>query len=175
MRIYKFSDPCSYACLHEANNMLFTGSWDKQVRAIDLKTGEIDRSFVAAKDAIKCLHLYEKWLFVGGCDSVVRAYDLVSGHTKQFEGHRSWVLCIETLPLKKEDGTLRGEWLFTGSDDNTIRIWDLKTGACLEELIGHTNGVITMTFAANSLYSGSFDKHIYQWDLTDVEQKITEN
>lgn len=62
--------------------MLFTGSWDKQVRAIDLKTGEIDRSFVAAKDAIKCLHLYEKWLFVGGCDSVVRAYDLVSGHTK---------------------------------------------------------------------------------------------
>lgn len=71
------------------------------------------------------------------------------------------MLCIDTLPLKKEDGTLRGEWLFTGSDDNTIRIWDLKSGACLEELIGHTNGVLTMTFAANSLYTGSYDKHIY--------------
>jgi len=76
MRIYKFADPCSYSLVHEAHNLLFTGSWDKQVRAIDLHSGEIDRAFVAAKDAIKCLHLYDKWLMVGGCDPVVRAFDL---------------------------------------------------------------------------------------------------
>lgn len=77
--------------------MLFTGSWDKIVRAIDLKNGEVDRSFVASREAIKCLHIYDKWLFVGGCDPVVRAYDLVSGATKNFEGHKSWVLAITSL------------------------------------------------------------------------------
>jgi WD40 repeat protein len=96
MRIFKFADPISYTCVHEAHNLLFTGSWDKIVRAIDLKTAEVDRSFVASRDAIKCLHLYDKWLFVSGCDPVVRAYDLVTGAVKTFEGHKSWVLCIKT-------------------------------------------------------------------------------
>ncbi len=68
-----------FSTLHSELGLLFVGSWDKIVRAIDLKTGEVDRSFVASKDAIKCLHLYEKWLFVSGFDPVVRAYDLSTG------------------------------------------------------------------------------------------------
>ena len=139
-----------------------------------MKTGEIDRAFVAAKDAIKCLHLYDKYLFVGGCDPVIRAYDLTSGQMKTFEGHRSWVLCINTLQITKKDGGV-ADWLFSSSDDNTIRIWDLKTGACLEELIGHTNGVLTMAFANNSLFTGSYDHCMIMWDLNEIEQKIYEN
>jgi len=88
---------------------------------------------------------------------------------KQFEGHRSWVLCINTLPLKKDDGTVKEEWLFTGSDDNTIRIWNLKTTKCLDELHGHTNGVLTMTFADNALFSGSYDHYMIMWDLQELE------
>ena len=68
---------------------------------------------------------------------------------KSFEGHRSWVLCINTLPFKKADGTIAKEWVFTGSDDNFIRIWDMKTTHCLEELTGHTNSVISLAFANN--------------------------
>jgi WD40 repeat protein len=149
IRIYKFADPIFYSCVHEQHNLLFTGSWDKIVRAIDLKTGEVDRSFVASRDAIKCLHLFDKWLFVSGCDPIVRAYDLVTGNIKTFEGHLSWVLSIKTLVNKKEDGSIKSEWLFTSSDDNTIRIWDIKTCQCLEELIGHKNGVTCMTFVEN--------------------------
>lgn len=175
MRIYKFSDPISYSCVHEGHNLLFTGSWDKIVRAIDLKTGEVDRSFVASRDAIKCLHLYDKWLFVAGCDPVIRAYDLVSGAVKTFEGHKSWVLNIKTYRLKKEDGSTRLEWLLSSSDDNTVRIWDIKTGVCLEELIGHNNGVICMTFANNQLFTGSYDHYMIVWDLKEIELKIAEN
>ena len=75
---------------------MFTGSWDKQVRAIDLKMGEIDRSFVASREAIKTIHLYDKWLFVAGIDPVIRAYDLTTGDVKTFEGHSSWVLNLQT-------------------------------------------------------------------------------
>jgi len=94
---------------------------------------------------------------------------------KTFEGHRSWVLCINTLPFKKLDGTISKEYLFTGSDDNFIKIWDMKTTHCLEELNGHTNSVICMTFANNHLYSGSYDHCMIVWDLAKVEAKILEN
>lgn len=48
VRIYKFADPMYCSVVHPDMNLLFTGSWDKIVRAIDLKTGEVDQSFVAA-------------------------------------------------------------------------------------------------------------------------------
>ena len=77
------------------------------MRAIDLKNGEIDRSFVASRQAIKVLHLYDKWLFVGGLDPVVHAYDLNTGAVKSFEGHQSWVLSITTYITHKEDGSIK--------------------------------------------------------------------
>jgi WD40 repeat protein len=42
--------------VHTQLNFLITGSWDRIVRAVDLKNGEIDRSFVASRQAVKCLH-----------------------------------------------------------------------------------------------------------------------
>lgn len=74
-------------------------------------------------------------------------------------------MAIETLQQKKDDGSVKSEWLFTSSDDNTIRIWDIKTTLCLEELIGHNNGVLSMTFANNQLFSGSYDHYMIVWDL----------
>lgn len=164
-----------HSTVHLEFNLLFVGSWDKIVRAIDLKTGEVDRSFVASREAIKCLHLYDKWLFVAGFDPVVRAYDLSNGQIKMFEGHKSCILAIKSIKMLKEDGSLKFEWLFTCSDDGTVRIWDLKTTACIEEMIGHKDGVTCMTFANNQIFTGSYDKNMIVWDLADVEQKIYEN
>lgn len=46
--------------------MLFTGGWDKQLRALDLELGIVDQSFVASKEAIRTLHLFGRLLFVAG-------------------------------------------------------------------------------------------------------------
>lgn len=97
----------NYTCVHPQHNLLFTGSWDKIVRAIDLKTGEIDRSFVASREAIECLHIWDKWLFVAGIDPVIRAYDLTTGSVKVFEGHRSWILVMTTHIIYKEDESIK--------------------------------------------------------------------
>ena len=35
--------------------MIFTGSWDKMVRAMDLKTNAIVKSFIGSKESIKCI------------------------------------------------------------------------------------------------------------------------
>jgi WD40 repeat protein len=144
---------------------LFTGSWDKIVRAIDLKTGEIDRSFVASREAINCLHLWDKWLFVSGIDPVIRAYDLTTGAVKTFEGHRSWVLSMTTNITLKEDGSIKNQWLYSASDEGTIRIWDILTTKCLENLEGHKNGVTQMAFCNNQLHTSSYDHYVIVWDL----------
>ena len=49
--------------------MIFVGSWDRMVRAIDYRTGLVDRAFLAADSAIKSMHLHDNWLFIGSCDS----------------------------------------------------------------------------------------------------------
>ncbi len=95
------------------------------MRAIDIKTGEIDRSFVASREVIKCMHIYDKWLFVTGMDPVIRAYDLTTGEVKSFEGHRSWVLCLVTYVSHKADGSIKNQWLISSSDDGSVRVWDI--------------------------------------------------
>ena len=44
----------------------------------------------------------------------------------------------------------------------------------LEQLHGHENGVTSICFANNDLYTGSFDHLIICWDLQEVEERINE-
>ena len=80
--------------VHVEHNLLFAAGWDKVVRAVDLKSAEVDRSFVASRESILCLHLYDKWLFLGGIDPVIRAFDLTTGQVKEFHGHKGWVTTL---------------------------------------------------------------------------------
>lgn len=174
-RVFKFTDPVSCGLIDNERNMLFVGGWDRSVKAIDIVKNEVDRSFIGSREAIKCMHLYDKWLFVAGVDQVIRAYDLDSGKVKTFEGHSSWVLCMTTYVKFKEDGSVQNHWLLSGSDDNTVRVWDINTVKCLEELQGHKNGIVTLTFANGDLFTGSFDNYIICWSMADLENKIRES
>jgi hypothetical protein len=77
--IYQFTDPIYTALYDATREMLFTGGWDRQLRAIDLKDKVVDTSFGASKEAIRCLHLFGKILFVAGQEPVVRSFDLETG------------------------------------------------------------------------------------------------
>ena len=57
--------------------MLFVGSFDHSVKAIDLVNGEVDRSWIASRESIKCLMIHNDKLYVAGDESVIREYDLV--------------------------------------------------------------------------------------------------
>jgi len=164
-RIFKFSDPATYACADMERYLLFVGSYDRSVKAIDLKTGEVDRSFIACREAIKVLLIHDNCLYVAGDDTVIREFNLVTGESRIFEGHTSWILCLMIYHALNADGSVRSTWLLSGSDDNTARIWDIKTGKCLEELIGHKNGVTCMTLARNDLFTGSYDACTIRWSL----------
>ena len=154
--------------------MIFVGSWDRQVRAIDLETGLVDRAFVASKEAIKTLFIYDEWLFVTGNDPVIRAYDLESGKKKIYEGHLSWVSSLTAYVTHDKQGNVLNKWLISGSDDSTIRIWDMDSCKRLETLKEHTNGITCMTVRKKHLYSGSYDHFILLWDMKLIERRIAE-
>ena len=115
--VFKFADPVSVCKLSLQYNMLFTASWDKMIRCVDLEKNEVCKSFIASKEAIKCMTLHENLVFVAGCDPIIRSFNLDNGESKMYQGHNGWVYTIEA----------HGERLFSGGDDRTIIIWDIET------------------------------------------------
>ncbi|KAK3845914.1 MAG: WD40-repeat-containing domain protein [Linnemannia gamsii] len=57
----------------------------------------------------------------------------------------------------------------TGGLDNTLKIWDVETGACLNTLFGHEEGVWSLAFDKLRIVSGSLDKTIKVWDTESGE------
>ena len=83
--VYQFSDPIYCALYDNTREMLFTGGWDRQLRAIDLKDNVVDQSFGASKEAIRTLHLTGKTLYIAGQEPVVRAFDLETAQIKELK------------------------------------------------------------------------------------------
>ena len=61
-----------------------------------IDTGEVDKSWVGAQQPIRVIHIHENLLFTAGLDPVIRSFNLETGEVKEYEGHTSWVLCLET-------------------------------------------------------------------------------
>jgi WD40 repeat protein len=164
MSVFKFADPISVGRVSATYNMLFTASWDKMIRCIDLETNKVVKSFIASKEAIKCMQITDKYIFVAGCDPIIRAFNIETGDTKMYQGHKGWVYTIEIC----------GDRMYSGGDDRSIIIWNIESTKMLEQLTGHENGVTSIGFAAGDLYTGSFDHNVICWDLNDLEDRISE-
>ena len=68
-----------------------------------------------------------------------------------------------------------GHRLASGSSDHTIRVIDTVNGKVLQELSGHTDGVVSVRFSGDGrrLLSSSFDNTAILWDL-DTGQPLQE-
>lgn len=82
--IFKFADPVAVASVSIATNMMFTASWDKMVRVVDLEANKVTKSFVASKEAIKAMIVTDKYIFVAGCDPIIRGFSLETGDCKMY-------------------------------------------------------------------------------------------
>lgn len=57
--------------------------------------------------------------------------------------------------------------LLSGHTDRRIRLFDLATGRCVQEIVGHTEGVSALSMHSSGLYlvSGGHDGSLRSWDL----------
>lgn len=85
--MFKFADPVAVAHINYDQKMMFTASWDKMVRIVDLEANKVTKSFVASKEAIKCMKVTDKYVFVSGCDPIIRGFSLETGECKMYQGH----------------------------------------------------------------------------------------
>lgn len=116
MAVFKFADPISVGRVSSTFNMLFTASWDKMIRCIDLGENKVVKSFIASKEAIKCMQVTDTHIFVAGCDPIIRAFNIETGEALMFQGHKGWVYCLE----------IKDDRMYSGGDDRSIIIWNLN-------------------------------------------------
>ncbi|CAG8537485.1 7207_t:CDS:1 [Cetraspora pellucida] len=76
-----------------------------------------------------------------------------------FLGHRESITCIV--------GSELSNIFYSASFDKTIKVWEISSQTCLKTLEGHTEGVQCLALAQSTLASGSWDKSIIVYDLTD--------
>ena len=60
-----------------------------------------------------------------------------------------------------------GQLLASVSWDKTIALWSLDKGNIIDRLTGHSQGLLTVTFAGNYLATGSFDQTIKLWEINE--------
>ena len=77
--VFKFADPISVTKIKHNLNFMFTASWDKMIRVIDLGKNLIVKSFVASKETIKEMLITDEYIIVAGCEPIIRAYNLENG------------------------------------------------------------------------------------------------
>src|SRR5947208_11439279 len=55
----------------------------------------------------------------------------------------------------------------SGSNNGTIKLWEVNSGRELRSMIGHTSGISSVVFSADSrrIVSGSQDETIKLWDV----------
>jgi len=119
---------------------------------------------VASKEAIMCIRVTEESIFVAGCESNIRAYDIETGDTKLYEGHKGWIYDLQ----------VHEERLYSACDDSIVIIWDVESCRMLYKLVGHENGVTSIAFAFNDIYTGSFDHHVFCWDYPEIIDRVEE-
>ena len=84
---------------------------------------------------------------------------------KEFIGQPSNTTCIHFY---------LDRYMITGCADGSIKFWDIKKALVIEELIGHTNAVVSFTELQNYLFSGSLDQMIICWDIPDIIRRLKE-
>lgn len=79
LNVFKFADPITVSKLRPVDNFLFTASWDKMIRVVDLDKQLVIKSFVGSKETIKEMLVTDDEVIIAGCESQIRSFCLETG------------------------------------------------------------------------------------------------
>ena len=81
-----------------------------------------------------------------------------------WQSTRTWETSMLKIRLRTD-----GQFAITGSDDGPVRLWDMRTGECVHQLTGHSQGVSSADLTPDGRFavSSASDGAVRYWDLTD--------
>ena len=127
------------------------------------ETGDLIRTLIGhTMDVYSIEMLSEQFMASGGVDKNVIIWDLFSYSIKYtLMGHTASVRCIKRLS---------SNLIASGDKNGLIIIWNWLTGERMFNLTGHTGGLELNSldlYDDQTLISGSFDKAVKFWNITN--------
>ena len=97
------------------NNILYSGSGDKTIRAWNLDTNECITALQGHTYSVSCLIVHNNTLYSGCVDKTIRTWNLDTNECITLQGHTHYVDCL----------IVHKNILYSGSWDDTISAWQL--------------------------------------------------
>jgi WD40 repeat protein len=108
-------------------------------------------------------------LVAGGEENTVKIWDVQTGRELwTLRGHSGDVWVTAFSPDDE------GRWVASAGEDSTVKVWDTRSGELIHNLRGHTGLVSSVAFSPDGrhLFSGSRDKTVKVWNLTQLDQRL---
>ncbi len=169
-------------CFNSKEDIFFSGSWDKTVHMVNLKTGKLIREF---KDPLNMgripwISYYEennnKTLFVGNYtkdvnpikNNTINVFDVNTGNLIRQIAEHGHCISTESIALAVD---FKNKYIYSGSDDGKILRFEMGgSWQKTKEYLGHTRSIRMLHLFNDNKYlaSASTDRSI---KIFDVESK----
>jgi outer membrane protein assembly factor BamB len=171
-----------------ANGVVFIGSVDGNVYAVDQETGKQKWKFktVASRQVTSSPAVVNGVVYFGGFDGVLYALDAETGATKwtflaeferRFEGKRlhGYPPGYQTIPdswdLYTSSPAVFNGRVYFGSGDSNVYAVDAKTGVLSWKFATGDIVHASPAIANNTVYIGSWDSYLYALDAETGQEK----
>ena len=148
----------------ELNKCIISCGNDQKIRYWNRNTDEAGVIYTTRGKGLKCCHSFDKEFFVVGDDKGY-LYIFSNDYTfiKEFQAHKGPVFDMCFVSYRE---------LATGGGDSKVIIWNIET-LKKNVLIGHQQSIFCLAYSNNIssfLVSGSKDKTIRLWNITDITE-----
>jgi WD40 repeat protein len=147
------------------NSLLISSSIDKNINVWS-KTNSSNHftlidQFYSGGGHNNIVSLYDQTIATS-CVTTIKVWN-ISDKTliKTLTGQSGYIIQLAISPNQ--------QMIASASVDNTSKVWNISSGECISTMHGHTDNVRSVVFYSNEiLITGSFDKTIKIWNITNV-------